>query len=215
MKAFKYGLFGCLGVGAAILLVAIVIVAIGSAGSRTSSTPSPGSSSGPSASAAPTSKFASFGDGAYTVGGDVQPGTYRTRSGSSGCYFARLKGFGGTLDEVIANENTSAPAVVTIAATDKGFESRRCGRWTQDLSAITNSQTTFGDGEYIVGTDLAPGTYRNSGKQGCYYARLSGFGHTIDDVISNENTDAAAIVTIAASDKGFEATRCGTWTKVG
>lgn len=215
MKALKYGFFGCLGVGAAITLVVIIIVAVAGAGKGTSSTSTPTASSSGSSSAAPTSRFASFGDGDHAVGSDVQPGTYRTRSGSSGCYFARLKGFGGTLDEVIANENTNAPAVVTIATTDKGFQSARCAKWTQDLSAITTSQTSFGDGDFIVGTDIAPGTYRNSGQQGCYYSRLRGFGHTLEDVISNDNTNAPAIVTIAASDKGFEAARCGTWTKVG
>ncbi|HEY7832295.1 MAG TPA: hypothetical protein VIG30_01905 [Ktedonobacterales bacterium] len=157
--------------------------------------------------------YAHFGDGTFQVGKDIQPGTYRTRVGSPGCYYARLKGFGGTVDDIIANDNTDAPAVVLIAATDKGFQSQNCGTWTQDLSQITASKTTFGDGIYIVGTDITPGTYKNSGDQGCYYARLSGFGGTVDDIVSNNNTDAVAIVTIAASDKGFQSARCGTWTK--
>ena len=169
-------------------------------------------------SAKPTQKpqpiFANFGDGIFQVGKDIQPGTYRTRVGSSGCYYARLKGFSGTLDDILANNNTDAPAIVTIAKTDKGFESTNCGTWTQDLSQITTSKTSFDDGMYLVGTDIAPGTYKNSGSSSCYYARLSGFTNTIDSIISNNNTDAAAIVTIAASDKGFESTRCGTWTKL-
>ena len=218
MKSFRFGFMGCLGVGAAIVVAIIVIAAVGAAlgkgGTSTSgSSPTPSNSSSPTTT--PNPKFAQFGDGIHSVGTEIKSGTYRTRSGSSGCYFARLKGFGGTLEEVIANENTDAPAVVTIAATDKGFESTRCGTWTQDLSAITTSPTSFGDGDYIVGTDITAGTYRSSGNPGCYYARLRGFSHTLDDVISNANTDAAAIVTIAASDKGFEATRCATWTKVG
>jgi hypothetical protein len=227
MRSFRIGFFGCLGVGAAIVVV-IIVAAIFAGLGKTQSTSSvitgqvstlgssaaTGSPPATSATVAATSKFASFGDGAHTVGTEIQPGTYRTRTGSPGCYFARLKGFGGTVDDVLANENTDAPAVVTITATDKGFESQRCSRWTADLSAITLS-TNFGDGDYIVGTDIQPGTYKNSGQQGCYYARLSGFGHTVDDVIANDNTDNVAIVTIAPTDKGFEATRCGTWTKVG
>ncbi len=217
MKAFRYGFFGCLGVGAAVVVVAILIAIAGGLGkTSTSNNPSPGASSSAStASPTPNPKFASFGDGTHAVGSEIMPGTYRTRSASAGCYFARLKGFGGTLEEVIANENTDDPAVVTIAATDKGFESTRCSTWTQDLSAITTSPTSFADGDYIVGTDITAGTYRSNGQSGCYYARLRGFSHTLEDVISNANTDAAAIVTIAASDKGFEATRCGSWTKVG
>jgi len=102
-----------------------------------------------------------FSDGTHIVGQDVSPGTYRTRAGSPGCYYARLAGFSGTLEDIIANENTDAPAIITIAPTDRGFVSRRCGIWTQDLSAITSSRTTFGDGIYIIGTDIQAGTYRN------------------------------------------------------
>jgi hypothetical protein len=146
------------------------------------------------------------------VGQDIQPGTYRTRSGSPGCYFARLKGFSGEIDDIAANENLSGPAVVTIASTDKGFVSQRCATWTSDLSAVTSSKTSFGDGDFIVGTDMQPGTYRNSGEHGCYYARLSGFSHDIDDIIANENPVGAAVVTIAPGDKGFESKGCGTWS---
>lgn len=155
-----------------------------------------------------------FKDGNHIVGTDIQPGTYRTRNAMSGCYYSRLSGFGGTLDEIISNENTSAPAVVTISATDKGFKSTRCGTWTQDLSAITFDQTIFDDGIFIVGTDIQPGTYKSSGTDRCYYSRLSGFSGTLDHIISNENTNTAAVVTIIPTDKGFKSANCGTWTKV-
>ena len=155
-----------------------------------------------------------FSDGTHRVGEDIQPGTYRTREGSSGCYYARLAGFSGELDEILANDNTNDPAIITIAPTDAGFESRRCATWTQDLSAITDNTTTFEDGTYIVGTDIEPGTYRSSGSSGCYYARLSGFSGGLENLIANDNTDAPAVVEIAPTDAGFESKRCGTWTKI-
>lgn len=155
-----------------------------------------------------------FNDGIFEVGKDIQAGTYRTRTGSSGCYYSRLSGFGGSFDEIISNENTDYPTVVTIATTDKGFKSSRCGTWTQNLSQITESKTSFSDGIYIVGTDIEPGKYKNVGQEGCYYSRLSGFTGSIGNIISNENTDDPAIVTIAATDKGFKSSRCGTWTKI-
>jgi len=154
-----------------------------------------------------------FRDGNYEVGKDIQPGTYRTRTGYVGCYFARLSGFTGALSEILSNENTDAPAVVTITENDKGFTSKRCGIWTQDLSQITKDRTTFENGTYIVGTDIVPGTYRSTGGTGCYFARLSGFTGGLSHILSNENTDDPAIVTITPSDKGFTARRCGTWTK--
>jgi hypothetical protein len=167
------------------------------------------------ARAVPTTvAFPHFGDGTFIVGKDIRPGTYRTRQASPNCYYARLKGFGGTIDDIVANNNTDDPAIVTIAASDTGFESTGCGTWTKNLAAITTSRTSFTDGMYIVGRDFQAGTYRSSGQSGCYYARLKGFGGTIDDIVANANTDAPAIVTIAASDTGFASARCGTWTKI-
>ena len=163
---------------------------------------------------APEDPNPNFGDGTQRVGSDIEPGTYRTREGSPGCYYARLSGFGGELGNIIANDNANGPAVVTIEPTDAGFESRRCGTWTQDLSRITDSTTSFEEGTYIVGTDIEPGTYRNSGGTGCYYARLSGFHGGLEGIISNGNSDAPVVVEIAPTDAGFKSTRCGSWERI-
>jgi len=116
-----------------------------------------------SASQTPQDTHPRFGDGTFKVGTDIQPGTYRTRTGSPGCYWERMKDFTGGVDSILANDNTDSPAVDTILSTDAGFKSQNCGTWTQDLSAITTSKTSFSDGVYIVGTDLLPGTYKSSG----------------------------------------------------
>lgn len=155
----------------------------------------------------------SFRDGTRVVGEELAPGTYRTTKASPGCYWARLSGFSGEMNELLANENESGPAIVTIGKADKGFESQRCGLWVPGLSAITESPTApFGDGTYVVGTDIAPGTWRADSPDDCYWARLRGFSGGMRDLIANEN--GRGIVTIAASDKGFRSERCGTWTKV-
>lgn len=201
-----------------ILVVIIFFGIIGASSSGSKNSSSSGSnataSSNPGQEATPTTDpHPHFGDGTFVVGKDIQPGTYRTRVGSSGCYFERMSGFGGDLSSIIANDNTDFPAIVTIDATDKGFKSTNCGTWTQDISQITKSKTTFSDGMYIVGTDIQPGTYKNSGQSGCYYSRLSNFsGAGTDGIISNDNTDTAAIVEIAATDAGFKSSNCGTWT---
>jgi hypothetical protein len=156
----------------------------------------------------------SFGDGVYQVGTDIQPGTYRTREGSSGCYYARLRGFSNQLNDILANANTNAPAVVTIKPTDAGFESQLCGTWTKDLSPITQSRTSFGQGAYFVGTDIDPGTYRSSGGSTCYYERLRGFSGDLNSIIANGNATASTIVTIKPTDAGFQSLGCGTWTKL-
>ena len=73
--------------------------------------------------------------------------------------------------------------------------------------------TTFGDGIHIVGTDIESGTYRSSPPDSCYWARLSGFSGDSDDIIANDNS-VAPVVTIFATDIGFESSRCGTWTRI-
>ena len=70
---------------------------------------------------------ATIKEGISLVGVDVQPGTYRSDNPS--CYFARLSGTSGELDDIIANGNGAT--VVTIDPSDNAFESRRCSPWTQ------------------------------------------------------------------------------------
>jgi hypothetical protein len=157
----------------------------------------------------------SFGAGTYRVGSGISAGTYRTRSSVSSCYWERLKGFSGNLNDIIANDFSSGFQVVTIKGTDKGFSSSRCGRWSSNLSRVTASYTKFGQGTFIVGTDMTPGTYRSTKGDGCYWARLRGFGGTLSEIIANDfRNGGQAIVTIRSSDKGFTSSRCGTWNKI-
>lgn len=73
-------------------------------------------------------------DGTWAVGTEITAGTYKTTvpAGSLNCYWARLKAADGEPASVIANKNhASGPVAVTIAATDKWFESKGCGTWTR------------------------------------------------------------------------------------
>ena len=74
--------------------------------------------------------------------------------------------------------------------------------------------TTFTDGTHMVGSDIQPGTYRNAGNETCYWARLSGFGGTVEDIIANDNPRGQAFVTIGADDVAFKSQLCGTWELV-
>ena len=69
------------------------------------------------------------GNGTFRIGKDVQPGTYRTRSASSGRYYAQLRALSGSLDDILADAFTNAPAIITIAPSDKGFQAQDCGIW--------------------------------------------------------------------------------------
>jgi hypothetical protein len=151
---------------------------------------------------------------AHGVGQDIPPGTYRAPGHPSGCYWARLSGFGGSSSEIIANSFNPDSQVVTIAPSDAGFHTQGCGTWTQNLSAITSSpDAPFGEGTFIVGTDVSPGTWRSAGSSDCYWERESGFSGTFSDIIANNFGSGPQIVTIAASDVGFRSNGCGNWTE--
>ncbi|HYN69997.1 MAG TPA: hypothetical protein VEX41_07295 [Candidatus Eisenbacteria bacterium] len=177
------------------------------------SSPSPTgnlASSGPP-SPSPTPRPAvEFADGTYTVGVDLAAGTYRLREPAPACHWARVSGFGGTLADDIAFANVTGFAVVEISPTDKGFRSEQCGTWSSDLSAVIPGPP-FGDGTYIVGADLQPGTFRSDGTGQCLWQRLSGFGGTLDEVVDGEVVSGPATATIQPGDVGFRAFGCGTW----
>jgi hypothetical protein len=73
-----------------------------------------------------------------------------------------------------------------------------------------------GSGTFLVGTDVAPGTYRSAGPaEGwlfCYHARLSGLSGELDDIISNDNSEGPTLVTISSTDAAFETNGCQDWT---
>jgi hypothetical protein len=77
-----------------------------------------------------TAPVTTIGDGIWTVGSGVSSGTY-SNGGGSFCYWARLSGFSGEFDDIIANGISSSPQIVTISSGDVGFESSGCGVWTK------------------------------------------------------------------------------------
>ncbi len=156
-----------------------------------------------------------FGDGTWLVGTDIEPGRYRATDGRS-CYWERLAGLSGSFSDIIANGNEDgASAVVDVAETDRAFSTERCGRWTQLEAAATSApDAPFADGVWVVGLDIAPGTWRSAGADSCYWERLADFSGTFDGILANDNVTGPAIVEILPTDVGFRAQRCGEWTKV-
>lgn len=80
-------------------------------------------------------------------------------------------------------------------------------------------KTLMGDGTFVVGRDIAEGTYQVSvpaganGVHDCYWERTGPQGGTIDnDFISF--APQGPTITIYAGE-GFISKRCGSWTKVG
>ncbi len=79
-----------------------------------------------------------FGAGAFLVGYDILPGTYRSAGADMSaplpaCAWWRLSGFGGTTAEWIEYRYTyvQEEQIVTIAAGDRGFASSGCTPWVK------------------------------------------------------------------------------------
>lgn len=74
-----------------------------------------------------------------------------------------------------------------------------------------------GDGVFLVGKDIQPGTYRSEGKDNvlCYWARLSDTTGEPGDIIASGNAEGQAIVKIAPSDQAFQTSDCKPWQRIG
>ncbi|GAA0351858.1 hypothetical protein [Bacillus horti] len=157
-----------------------------------------------------------YDSGSYMVGTDIDPGLYRSEGDIY--YWARLSGFSGELDDIKANGNPmSSSAIVEIKDTDIGFETQGSGFWYKIEDDFQGELLTeFGDGIYIVGKDIAAGTYRSDGHVDLigYWARLKDFSGELDGIIANGNPDGSVIVEINTTDVGFQTFGSGLWTKI-
>ena len=157
-----------------------------------------------------------FDDGTFRVPGQVRPGTYRTVRPRDECYWTRLSSFTGGLADLVASRISAGFEVATIEEGDAGFDSVGCGEWTDQLVQVTAIRSEFGEGTYIVGTDLDAGEYMATGGTSCEWARLAGFGATDEEVVDRGFAEPAAqpSVTVAATDVGFTSGGCGVWRRV-
>lgn len=160
----------------------------------------------------------SFGAGQHRVGTDIAAGRYFADP-ASGCYWERQSGFGGTLGEILANDFVGFDAgqiVVDVLASDRGFETdSQCGTWFN--TARHGFQSSVRAGTWLVGQQLAPGTYETNASAGCYWERLRGFSGELNQILANDFVASGGrqLVTISAGDAGFSAdAQCGTWTRV-
>lgn len=72
--------------------------------------------------------------------------------------------------------------------------------------------TSFGDGTFVVGTDIVAGTYKAVPSGECYWARIHGTSDE-SDIIANHLASGPTTVTISSSDGEFVSRSCGQWTK--
>jgi hypothetical protein len=156
-----------------------------------------------------------FGPGRHRVGDTVQPGRYFSNP-DSGCYWERQSGVGGGAADTIAFGFVgfdAAQSIVDIAGTDAAFQANAaCGAWSNQPRA--SAAGTIGAGTWIVGVQIAPGTYRADAATGCYWERLRDFSGTAAGVIASELVPrpGPAFVNVLPGDIGVSANAaCGTW----
>ena len=99
--------------------------------------------------------------GRWLVGRQIPAGNYEINAGS-GCYWERLSGFSGNLNDIIANDFIAASGrqIVEISSSDEGFYSDAdCGTWSRRTgSALTTSAAGSGFSEGV----LSPATDRGT-----------------------------------------------------
>ncbi|MFJ2234672.1 hypothetical protein [Streptomyces sp. NPDC087859] len=73
-----------------------------------------------------------------------------------------------------------------------------------------------GDGDFQVGADIKPGTYRTSGNDDgmCYWERAKDSSGEMDSLLANDNVTGTSYVTVKASDKLFKSSDCNDWEAV-
>ncbi|MFG1947712.1 hypothetical protein [Nonomuraea sp. NPDC048826] len=76
--------------------------------------------------------------------------------------------------------------------------------------------TAPGDGQYLVGEDIKPGTYKTAGTDGftCYWARLKDASGEFGAIIANGNVSGQTRVTLKKGEY-FETKGCQDWKRVG
>ena len=173
----------------------------------------------PSANAQPSNTTIP-GDGVYLVGTDIQPGTYVSDSPGY-CSWYRLSSISGESNNIIDSDNSaSGKQYVTIKPTDVAFKTLSCSTWRlvssqSTQSSAAQSTTIPGDGVYLVGTDIQPGTYVSNSPGYCSWYRLSSISGESNNIIDSDNSASGKqYVTIKPTDVAFKTLSCSTWSLV-
>jgi hypothetical protein len=174
---------------------------------------------------APAEPAAGFGAGVWELGTEIPPGTYVTTVPAGVldlCYWARLSGFSGDIDELIANGTLAAGARgrVTVVDGDTGVEFSGDCHWVgADEAGPADPGSPIGAGVWAVDEEVQPGTYTATAPEGememCYWARLAGFSGEAEDLVANNVIEAGARgrVEISGSDAGVEFSGGCLWTR--
>jgi hypothetical protein len=154
-------------------------------------------------------------DGSHAVGRTIVAGRYRSVPNGRRCHWDRttpvISGRYATLAIGVA---TGSSAVVDVRPTDGVFTSIGGCRWTPVEAAVTLSPySSFADGTYVVGLDIAPGLWTSAGLPGCFWQRSANFTGELQAVRDAQliREPRPVTVLIESTDAGFTTSGCGHW----
>ncbi|MGC0331490.1 hypothetical protein RKD23_004480 [Streptomyces sp. SAI-170] len=115
-----------------------------------------------------------------------------------------------------SDSGTSGGGKGSSAAAD-----RKPGGDTKDTGKAADKDTDKaasidGSGDYQVGSDIKPGTYRSTGNTDgmCYWERAKDASGELDSLLANDNVTGTGYVTVKATDKLFTSSDCADWEAV-
>lgn len=165
-----------------------------------------------------------FGQGIHRVASpltatQMPPGLWRSLGGP-GCTWARI----GSGDAGIVGRNlvTDGPQYLQVASSDLGIAIGNCAPFWQQSGGLARPLaqpgSSFGPGDFLVGYEVAPGTYVATPPPGqvCTWSvvsgwqGLNGWGFS-PDFVRGAKTDETTSVIIRAGDVGFTSQGCGQW----
>ena len=164
----------------------------------------------PTVESSPVALLEVFGDGYWRVGTDIAPGLYVSPGGTE-CQWQQLDKPIRGVASIISDGGGILPRII-IVPTEGTFVTLNCGEW-QPVADVAELVDVFGDGIWIVGSEIQPGIYHSLGGELCHWKRLSGLEGKLEDVVQRHLTNAATTVEIVSSDVGFQTTGCGEWTR--
>ena len=169
-----------------------------------------------------------FGAGSYRVttplrSTQMPPGLWRSLGGAN-CTWTRY-----TNGSQVAGTNvrTNGPQYMQLPDSDSSVSVGNCYPFWQQPGAfvrpLVQPGSPFGDGDFLVGYEVATGTYVSTATAGqtCTWAVVQGFhgntagGNNPDIVRGTTTNKGAPTAIIRAGDFGFTSQGCGQWNLTG
>jgi uncharacterized protein with FMN-binding domain len=196
-------------IAVAVIIIAMIASSIGNGGNKgTQSSTNSSAQSKVSKSSSSAASAKVYKDGTYLVGKDIEAGLYRatlTDTVTKMGYIERSKGVSMDADDILANVILTGNGYVEIKSTDTAVKLQGVEITKIDISTLPKApKAVVTDGMYLVGYDLAPGTYKvevtdTVTKMG-YVERVKSASMDSDDIIDNAVIDGPGYVEVKATD---------------